>query len=352
MEECIIKIHGKLDGEWYEQQPAVVESIIWRTKRRGEPSTLEFTCVKDELLGFQEGSEVTFQYGNRLVFSGYVFEKSRNKDQHITVKCYDRTRYLKNKYSYVFTNLRADEIVQRIADDLQLKTSLKGLANTGYVIPKLAQSNVTFFDIIQNALALTTQATGVVYTLYDEYGYLCLEPIDNLTTDYLLDADVAEDFDYTTSIDSNTYNAILVRVEGKGEGENPDYVFLCDETKKDSNGNVTYQSTLASWGLLQYETDSTTKELAYQKAKALLRMYNNVSCSVGINSALGDINVRGGTGIYIDMNFGDGHGNFSKKVENNTVSYRKMLVDEATHTFENGHHTMDLTLIDGRGFYA
>lgn len=352
MEKCIITIRGQADGVWYDQDPVVTESIIWRTKRKGEPSTLEFTCIKDELLSFQEGSEVTFQYGNRLVFSGYVFEKSRNKDQHITVKCYDRTRYLKNKYSHVFTNLRADEIVRRIAEDLQLKTWPDSICNTGYVIPKLALSDVTFFDMIQTALDMTTQVTGVVYTLYDEFGYLCLQPIDNLTTDYLLDVDVAEDFDYTTSIDSNTYNAILVRVEGKGENETPDYVFVCDETKKNAKGDVIHQSTLESWGLLQYETDSTTKELALQKAKALLRMYNNVSCGVGINSALGDINVRAGAGIYIDMNFGDGHGNFKADVNGNTVSYKRMLVDEATHTFENGHHTMDLTLIDGRGFYA
>ena len=351
MEKCTITIRGQLDGEWYDQEPVVTESIIWRTKRKGQPSTLEFTCVKDELLGFQEGSEVKFLYGDKEVFSGYVFEKSRNKDQHITVKCYDRMRYFKTKYSHVFVNLRADEIIKRIAEDLQLKISSDGLSNTGYIIPKLAQSDVSFFDMAQTALELTTQATGIVYTLYDDFGSLCLKPIDDMVTDYLLDAEVAEDFDYTTSIDSNTYNAILVRVEGKGENENPDYVFVYDETKKDTNGKVIHQSTLASWGLLQYETESTTKELAYQKAKSLLKMHNRVTCSVGVNGALGDINVRGGSGIYIDLSFGDGHGNFKAKVENNTISYRKMLVDEVTHTFENGHHTMDLTLIDGRGFY-
>ena len=346
MEKCIITIRGQADGVWYDQEPIVPESITWRTKRKGEPSTLEFTCIKDDLLSFQEGSEATFQYGNRLVFSGYVFEKSRNKDQHISVKCYDRTRYLKNKYSHVFTNLRADQIIQRIADDLQLKVGKDGLANTGYVIPKLAQSNLTLLDMIQNALDLTTQATGIVYTFYDEFGYLYLKPLDDMTTDYLLDAEVAEDFDYTTSIDRNTYNAIVVKVEG----EEPIVVY--DETKKDAKGNVIHQSSMASWGYLQYETESTTKELAYQKGQALLRMYNNVSCGLGINGAFGDINVRGGAGIYIDLSFGDSHGDFRAKREENATYYMKMLVDEATHTFENGHHTMDLTLIDGRGFYG
>jgi hypothetical protein len=109
---------------------------------------------------------------------------------------------------------------------------------------------------------------------------------------------------------------------------------------------------MASWGYLQYETESTTKELAYQKGRALLRMYNNVSCGLGINGAFGDINVRGGAGIYIDLSFGDDHGDFRAKREENATYYMKMLVDEATHTFENGHHTMDLTLIDGRGFYG
>lgn len=322
MEKCTIQILGKSGEEWYVQEPAILEGIQWRTKRKGEPASLTFTCVKDELLSFQEGSEVIFRYGDKEVFSGYVFEKHRNKDQHIEVTCYDRTRYFKNKENYVFAGLRADQIITRMVMDLGLR--LGSISNTGYSIPKFAQSNTTFWDMIQTALDETTMATGIVYTLYDDFGKICLKSQEEMYTDYLLDQDVAEDFDYTTSIDSNTYNYIVVKV---GDG---DPVIVKDD------------DSISRFGLLQYDSESTTMEYAKQKAEALLKMYNKVSCSLGVSGALGDVNVRAGSSIYMNISLGDSHGNL----------HQSMIVDEVTHTFENGHHYMDLSLIDGKGFYA
>lgn len=322
MEKCTIQVLGKSGDEWYVQEPAILDGIQWRTKRKGEPASLTFTCVKDSLLSFQEGSEVTFRYGDKEVFSGYVFDKHRNKDQHIEVTCYDRTRYFKNKENYVFTGLRADQIITRMAMDLGIR--LGSIANTGYAIPKFAQSNTTFWDMIQSALDETTMATGMVYTLYDDFGKLCLKSQTDMYTDYLLDQDVAEDFDYSTSIDSNTYNYIVVKVDGH------DPVIRKDD------------DSIKRFGLLQYDTDSTTIEYARQKADALLKMYNKVSCSLGISGALGDVNVRAGSSIYMDISLGDSYGNL----------HQSMIVDEVTHTFDNGHHYMDLSLIDGKGFYA
>lgn len=320
MERCSIQILGKAGNDWFAQEPVITEGIQWRTKRKGEPASLTFTCVKDKNLSFQEGSEVTFRYGDTEVFSGFVFEKHRNKDQHIEVTCFDRTRYFKNNDSYVFTGLRADQIISRIAADLGIRTGY--MINTGYAISKFAKSNTTLFDMIREAIDETTMATGVPYTLYDDFGTLCLKSMEQMRTDYLLDQDVAEDFDYTSSIDQNTYNKIIVTVE---DGE--------PVVAKDIN-------SMKKYGLLQYVTDAKSAASAKVKANALLKMYNQVTHSLGINGALGDINVRAGSSIYLNLYLGD-----------QTVN-QSMLVDEVTHTFENGHHYMDLTLMDGRGFYV
>lgn len=324
MEKCTIRILGQAGEKWFVQEPAVLEGIQWKTKRRGEAASLTFTCVKDELLSFQEGSEVTFRYGDKDVFSGYIFEKHRNKDQLIEVTCYDRTRYLRNKENYLFSNVRADQVLTRIAQDFDLQ--LGEVENTQYVIPKFSRSNSTLWDTIEEALGITKEVTGVMYTMYDDFGKICLKSVHNMDSKCLIDSDTAEDFDYTTSIDKNTANYIVVKV-------------------KDSNTPIVEKSegengTIKKWGLLQYDCESTTVEYAKQKAKALLKMRNKVTKSLGINGALGDINVRAGCGIYISLNLGD------SKPEN-----KRMVVIEANHTFENGHHSMDLTLIDGEEFY-
>jgi hypothetical protein len=329
MEECTILILGKSGDDWYVQQPVVTEGIQWKTKRTGEPACLTFTCIKDSLLSFQEGSEVTFRYGDTKVFSGYVFEKHRNKDQHIEVTCYDRTRYFKNKENYVFTNVRADQIISRLAKDLGIRVG--ELANTKHVIQKFAASNMTFWDIIDKALGETAQATGELYTLYDDYGSICLKSLGEMQTDYLLDEDVAEDFDYTTSIDQNTYNYIVVKVKSKDKDGNETITPIYEKD----------EDSIKKYGVLIYDTESTTVEYAKQKAKALLKMRKEPTCSLGVNGAFGDINVRAGSTIFFSLNLGDDH----------LKANKAMLVDEVTHTFDNGEHYMDLTLKDGGKAY-
>lgn len=340
MEKCTIQI---LSGGRV-QEPAVVDAITWETTRMGEPGVLVFTCVKDRDtyglndlanlsskptnqflsakdggLSFGEGAQVIFRYGDTNVFSGFVFEKRRNKDHHIEVTCYDRLRYFKNKENYVFTNVRLDQIVKRIADDVGIRTG--ELSNTGYIIPKFAAEDSTLFDVVDSAIAQTVMATREWYCLYDDYGRLCLKSIKDMLLPVVVDQDTFEDFDYVTSIGSNTYNQVVVK---PSEGEP---IVLEDGT------------TQKHWGVLQTVVDyqgNNPKGLA----QMILADHNRVNKSLTINGQFGDIRVRGGSGVYLSLNAGD------------TVYNQIMWVEKVTHTFENGHHYMDLTLVDGRGFYG
>jgi hypothetical protein len=51
-----------------------------------------------------------------------------------------------------------------------------------------------------------------------------------------------------------------------------------------------------------------------------------------VTGAFGDVSVRGGTLIPVKLNLGD--------IQTNNY----MLVEKVTHTFENDHYTMALTL--------
>lgn len=307
------------------QEPAVLEGITWETARKGEPGKLSFTVIKDDSLSFSEGAEVAVRYGDKNVFFGYVFEKQRNKDHHIQVTAYDQIRYLKAKTTYVLYGIRADQVVKRIAEDFKLRTGT--LENTGFIIPTLDCPNQTVLDTILDAIDLTVMNTGQLFYLYDDFGRLTLKNITSSKTDLLINGSTAEDFDYTTSIDSNTYNRIL----------------LVTKSDNDGAGVPTVAQDLTNigrWGVLQHYEEVQNGENAAAKAKALLKLHNKVFRNLTVKNHLGDIRVRAGSGVYLDLNLGD------------MIAKQHMLVEKATHYFNNGHHTMDLTLNGNEEFYG
>ena len=84
--------------------------------------------------------------------------------------------------------------------------------------------------------------------------------------------------------------------------------------------------------MLEFEKYVEEKTNGAVKARALLDLYNQKTRSLEIKNALGDIRVRGGSLIIVNLNLGD------VKLQN------FMLVEKAKHTFKNGEHFMDLTL--------
>lgn len=305
-------------------EPIVTEGITWETSRKGEPGKLTFTVIKDDTISFPEGAHVRFTYGDTKVFYGFVFQKKRDKEHHIEVTAYDQLRYLKNKTSYIFSNIRADQVVSRVAKDFLLKTGT--LANTGYVIPKFNKDNMTLFDIILDAIDDTCMATGNLYFIYDDFGKITLKNIKDTKIDLLINSSTAENFDYATSIDSNTYNRIvLVDSEDKTEAN----VVRAQDDKK-----------ITQWGVLQYFEAKSNGGNTQATANAMLDMYNRVSRSLSIKGHFGDIRCRAGSGVYLDLNLGD------------MVARQHMLVDKVTHTFDHDDHYMDLTLIGCEEFYG
>lgn len=318
MNKCTIQI---LSGG-RRQEPAVIEGVKWETSRAGEPSVFTFTCIKDEALAFSEGAKVIFSYGDTNVFHGFVFKKSRNKEHHIEVTCYDKLRYFKNKNNYVFTNVRLDQIVTRLAEDVEIP--LGEITNTRYVIPKFAAEELTLFDIINQCSAYTEIATKEIYCVYEDYDKLCLKSKEEMMLPIVIDHDTAEDFNYATSIDDETYNQIVVK-QSDSEGNS-------------SGVTVVNSTTQGQWGVLQKIVDVPEGVSPSEMARLALERYNQVSRSLNIVGQFGDIRVRGGSGLYVNLNLGD------------MIVKRKMWVEKVTHTFDNSDHYMDLTLIDWRDF--
>lgn len=298
-------------------EPVVQDEIKWTTERKGAAGKLEFNIVKDKIINYEEGNPVSFKVDNQNVFYGFVFKKKRDKEQIIKTTAYDQLRYLKNKDTMVYINKRADELVQIIANNYQLNVGT--LENTGYAIAKKTESNKELFDIILNAVDETIRNRKEMYVLYDDFGKLCLKNLERMKVGIVIDEETGQNYDYESSIDSDTYNQIKLTYDNSETGKREVYM------AKDS-------SNINKWGVLQFFDTIDEKTNGAVKAKALLDLYNQKTRNLQIKDAIGDIRVRGGSLIIVNLDLGD------VKLQN------FMLVEKATHKFKNGEHFMDLTL--------
>ncbi|MFY0520927.1 XkdQ/YqbQ family protein [Lysinibacillus sp. UGB7] len=299
---------------------AVEEGIEWETHRKGSPGKLTFNIIKDEVLGFHEGDAVRFDYDGHKIFFGFVFTKKRNNNRIISVTCYDQLRYFKNKDTYVYANKTAAQVLQMISEDFKLQTGI--VANTKHKIPSRVEDNQELFTIMDNAISETTLNTGDLYVLYDDYGKLNLRDIKMLKSDLLIDEESGESFEYTTSIDENTYNKIKLVRENKKTGKRE--IFIAQDSSK-----------MNEWGVLQMVDKLDEKGNGKAKADAMLKLYNQKSRKLHISKVFGDPTVRGGTTLGVQMYLGD-----------LTVA-NFMMVETVKHIFKESDHRMDLKLIGG-----
>lgn len=305
--------------------PVIQDEIVWTTERKGSPGKLEFKVLKDDIIKFEEGNAVSFKVDNNNVFYGFVFTKKREKDKIIQVTTYDQLRYLKNKSSYVYTNKRADELVKMIANDFLLNVGT--LENTNYKIAKKSESNQSLFDIILNALDETIQYKKEMYVLYDDFGKLCLKNLERMKVGIIIDEETAQNYDYQSSIDTDTYNKIKLVYDNQETGKRE--VYIAQDTNNINN-----------WGVLQYFDTIDEKTNGAVKAKTLLNLYNQKTRNLEIKKAIGDIRVRGGSLIIVNLDLGD------VKLQN------FMLVEKAKHTFKNRRTFYGFDIKRSRFYYT
>lgn len=300
---------------------SIVEKVEYTTNRTGSPGTLKFTLLKSGDVSFVEGDVVVFSIDDTTIFSGWVFTKSKDRWGVIDVTCYDQMRYLKAKASYSFYGLSAGEIIQQIAEDFELTVGT--LQDTGYKIPSLVEEEQSCIDIINEAINQTLLNTGKLYVFFDDAGKLSLAAADSMVNNNLIgDSSLVTDYTYKTDIDKDTYNSIKLVQPNEESGGVDAYI------AQDSDN-------IKRWGLLQlYQTVDNDLNAAQIKAQAeaTLTYYNRRMRTLSIES-LGIVGLNAGQMIFVKIdNLGD-------------INLNKyMLVEKATHTFENDLHTMSLDL--------
>lgn len=304
--------------------PSVKDEIVWETELRGTPGKLTFSVLKDSALDFQEGNQVSLAVDGTDTFFGFVFTKKRSKDGLIQVTAYDQLRYLKNKCTLQYQNKSAAGLLRMLARDFKLTCGT--VEETGYLIPNRVEDSQTLLDVMQHALDDTLQYRNQLYVLYDDYGKLTLKNFASMKVDRLIYQNSAEDFDYTSSIDSDTYDLIHLIYKGQDGAEK------AFQAKDDQ--------AVKQWGILQYEEKLDDPQNGQQKANTLLSLYGSKTRSLSVSKALGDIRVRGGSSVPVTLDLGD------------VVANTYMVAEKVKHTLTADTHFMDVTLIGGGKFNA
>lgn len=322
----------KNDKEY--QVPPLEGEVTWETERKSYPGKITFTVPKMANLNFHEGDRVELRVQRTTggnydpIFNGRIFTKSRTKDQLIKVTAYDQLRYFKNKYTFVFEGKRASEILTTILDKYKFVYDKAGIEQSSYAIASLTEDNQTLFDIVQDAMDETVMSTGDLYVLYcDNVGNVCFKNILSLQTNIVIDEDTGENFDYSSSIDENTYNEIYLYYDNKDTNKREEYI------ARDSD-NIT------KWGTLRYTESVQSTNNVNDRVKKMLELYNLKTRKLKVNSAFGHTSCRAGASVIVKLALGDIN-----------VSNR-MVIEKATHKFKNGEYTMDLTLSGIKEFVA
>ena len=300
--------------------PAVLEGIEWSAERSGAPGQLTFKVLEDNKLKISEGNAVRFKYKGKKVFYGFIFSRQTDGGGEVSVTAYDQLRYFKNKETYVFEDKTLTQIIRRIASDFGLRKG--SLEDTKYKIPHRVEDNQTLFDIIANAQDLTMMNRGKMYVLYDDFGKLALKSISKMKVDIVIDKDTGQKYDYSTSIDSETYNQVKLYYDNKKTGKREVYI-----ARSGKNINA--------WGLLQHYEKLEDGENGKVKADTLLKLYNARKKTLSVKQAFGDRRVRAGSMVVVSL-----------RLENKEL-LQYMLVEKCKHIYKDGEHWMDLTLRGG-----
>ncbi|ASS76812.1 hypothetical protein CIG75_18940 [Tumebacillus algifaecis] len=301
----------------------LVSSFQWKTGRIGKASSAELQFVKG---GIYENKSFRYSNGDILrvkkdgfgVFYGYIFSIDTGKDEQVKITAYDQLRYLMSNDTYVFKNVTATQVIQRIAGDFGLKVG--ALADTGHKIPSMIEDSKKLMDIVCKALDLTLIATTRNYVFYDDFGALRLRNINEMAVEFVVgDGSLLYDYEFKRSIDSDTHNRVKLVRDNKESGKRDVYI------AQDS-------ANIARWGRLQlYETVDEKANAAQinEMLNNLLKLKNREQKSLRL-SAIGDIRVR--AGCYVPV--------IIQEISINQY----FLIDECTHTIEGADHTMALEL--------
>lgn len=301
----------------------IVTSVKLKATLNNGASVLTFDYPTAKSKGFPNGSEAVFTYNNTNIFYGFLFKSSQSKDNFSCI-CYDQLRYLKASNSIMRQVQTLDSFTNDVCAQVGERMRLGKLDSTEVNLGKYNFDNKTHLDMIYQSIKDNLLLNGYQYVLRDNFGALDLIDAYDLRLPLIIgDSSLATDFEYTNSIDDDTYNYIKVALDDEEKGVRDVYI-------------TTQGQTVAAWGkLMLYDKVSAKMNSAQltERANMLLKIKNRETETLSVE-CIGDVRVMAGSGIKIEI------------AQANINGWG--MVESVTHEFGKTNHTMKLNLLFGR----
>lgn len=316
-----LKILIGRDGT-FEDLSNVYKKVTWSGRKGAAARSCDITFFDSETykdarpsVNCEKGQTCILYENNKEIFQGLVMEERRSSEsRELSVKVYDQgIRLCNNKDSFTYKKKRADQIVSDCLKRLGLKAG--SLANTGHVIGELVKKGTTYWDVIQDALSQTYRATGKRYYLFFEKGKGYLKRRTEAKSMTILELKTnIKSYEATRSIYNTRTGIKLTTSKGVTKGQ---YI------------NSSLESKIGKF----QEVESVDEDITATEVKQRIQVFKEekglVSKSLKI-TGFGETSVISGSCVYV--------------IISNVGLKRVMYVDEDSHTWENGGHTMSLTL--------
>ncbi len=309
-------IKNKVNNKIY--KPVCIGDITLTSRLKGSASVLSFVVKKDSVISFHEGDEVLFRIDYKNVFKGYVFEKNRRDGKAINVKCYDFLRYLKYEDCLTIGGMPTSGLIKFLGQINEWK--LGEIEDTKFNLPPIVMDDSAYIDVIQKSIDETYDYTFEEFVLFVKNGELTLKNVKNMKTDFVLTENNCCGFDYTSSIDQDTYNQIKI-AQRRSDDKFAEVKVVRDE------------ENINRWGRLQYvEVIGENDIIKEHQASQLLKKHNRVTRRLTFSNVFGRDDIRAGCQIFIKFNLGD------------VVLNDFFVVESCTHRINEDIHFMDVNV--------
>ncbi|MNZ78216.1 phage late control protein GPD [compost metagenome] len=302
---------------------SIVKSINWSgdIKQAARKLVVEISNtgdLRDLYMKFEKGGELRLLLDEKQeLFRGVLFADQINSKGQMTLTAYDENIYLtKSKDTKIFRNQSASAVVKRLCNEFSIPVG--EIHDTGYVIPKLVFRDKTLFEMMVMALTETQKQNGQRFLITSREGKLQLLARKEQKGKWVLENGVnLINASYSQSIEETRTQIKVVGGDAK---------------KKELTASAKDGELIQRFGIMQHlekPEQGMTKSQMDQRAKQLLKDLATIEDQAQIE-CLGIPDVVSGSCVYVK--------------ESITGILGGYYVSADEHKFENGSHTMSLTL--------
>lgn len=305
------------DGKTFEISE-LVESIKWKGRKGSAARSVSISLL--DCKGAQSGIDVTkghqliFSYKGKELFRGMIMSQQQSESFKMPITAYDNGIYLSNnKDTFVYENKTVHDIFIDVCKRFGIKYS--DVAKTSYKIPELTKSKTTAWDAILDAISQDFKATGTKYYVNSSKGVLSLIKRRENILQWVLETG--------GNIMSYTYKKSIEDIKTRLK-------ILSDEDKVYAvKKNTELEKKIGIFQDIEKKDDDLSEAKLQEHIKETLKEISTPEISLSVE-ALGIPDVISGVGVYV--------------IIDELGIKRTFYVDEDTHTFKGGSHTMNLTL--------